>query len=391
MKSNSLRNRRLELEQMEDRRVMAGFVQAAIHGGDLVITGDSRQNEIAIYKGTYANQVVVSGIETGNGPTRVNGKLLPVVLNGFTGSIVGNMKEGSDKVLVTNLNVPGNVALNGHKGNDQFAFSNGASLSYSPLQIPFSTLNNGVTLPIGEMNVHDSVFVNLGDGDDNILLVDTDVGNDVVLHGQAGNDNLHMGGSGGSGPTVLPNIADNLLFFPGSGDDVVFTDFLTVGGLLEVHDTQATFGSTVKLARTSVREDLNVYTSPYNDVVQISANVRNLNAHMFGGNDDVRVQLERSLYNYIHLGEGDDTIVISESVANHFTLDAGAGQDTIFIGVTTDRWYAYLGDGDDFLALGNSTVKKSAYIHGGTGDNTYRDFGGNDIRTLDLILIIDRS
>jgi hypothetical protein len=373
MKSLTQRKRRLELEQMEDRRVMAGFVQAAISGGDLVITGDWAQNEIVIYKGANANQVVVSGLETGNGPTRVNGKLLPVTLNGFTGSIVGNMNEGSDKVLLTNLNVPRSVVLNTQKGNDQVALSNGFAL-------PFGTLNNGAAVPVGTASVHDSVVVNLGDGSDTLLIADTDVGDDVVAYGEAGNDNLNVVGSR---LNDYPRIADNMLFFPGTGDDTVFTDFLKVGGFLEVHDTQATSGSTVVISQTTVNKDLNVFTSQYNDFVSVRARVGNFNAFTYGGNDSLFIQLPASLYNYINTGAGDDSLFVADSVATIFTVDTGDGNDSVLAAnVVTDRVYTYLGSGNDSIGVQNSTVKKSAHIHGGTGKNTFTDFGGNNITGL---------
>jgi hypothetical protein len=373
MKQLQSSSRRLMLEQVEDRRLLAGFVQASISGGNLLLTGDWAQNEIAIYRGANANQVVVSGIDTGSGPTRVNGKLQPVVLNGFTGSIIGNMNEGSDHVLITNLAVPGSVLLNGQNGNDQIALSNGFAL-------PAGALNTGAAVPNGNVSVKHDVIINTGAGHDTVLLANCAVGDDVELHGEQGNDNFNVIGSR---DRAYPKINDTLLFFPGAGDDVVFTDYLKVGGFLEVHDTQATTNSTVVISQTTVNKDLNIFTSPQNDFISVRARVGNFNAFSGAGDDALFIQLPASRYNYVNLGDGNDTLFIDDTVAIDYTVDAGAGDDSVNVSFSTvDRAFAYLGSGDDTFTAANSTANKSVNLYGGPGKNTLLNFGGNNFKEL---------
>jgi hypothetical protein len=370
MKSNSPHNRRLTLERMEDRRVMAGVVQAAMYGGNLVLTGDWAQNEIAIYQGSYANEVVVSGIDTGKGPTRVNDTLSPVVLQGFTGSILGNMNSGSDKVLIANINVPRSVVLNTHKGNDQVFFSN----SYAFLR---GTLNNGAAFPSGETIVNDSLVLNLGDGNDKLYQFDTNVGKNAVLYGEAGHDELIMG--------IDSIIHENLLCFPGAGDDFTWVDDTKVNGSLEVHDTQASFGSNIIIRQTTVNKDINVFTSPYQDYVSVDAIAKNINIDTYNGDDTLQVHSHTQVSQNIsiHTGAGDDSVFVLGAVAPSLRLDTGEGNDSILLeDITADRLFTYLGSGNDTFRSSSSTVKQSAHIYGGTGQNTFDDIGGNNITGL---------
>src|SRR5262245_33996536 len=128
------RGRRCAFESLENRQMMAGDVTAQIHNGNLIIKGDSSDNDIAVTQSSTT--ITVTGTST-----TVNSATTPAVLTGFTGKIKIKMKDGSDNVTLTgltstkldvdmgsgnntldieNCTVNGKTELEGKKGNNTF-------------------------------------------------------------------------------------------------------------------------------------------------------------------------------------------------------------------------------------------------------------------------------
>jgi hypothetical protein len=394
MKITSVVKRRLSLESLEDRRVMAGFVQADIQNGDLVIKGDWRLNKIVVYQGALENQVVVSGVSTNSPgpnsvdnpefqPTRVNGKLLPVVLNGFTGSVKANMGAGSDTFLMTNLNVPGDVVLNTEQGKDSVqifkTFTSGR-------------LQTGPEISKGAVNIQGSVVVQTGDGDDNLFVESVNVAKDVTLHGGDGSDSIGVTGTPhADANAVKPRIGGNLLIHPGAAADRTFAGNIHVAGNFEIHDTAGSqsnvlgrLGSAMQIEDVSVKKDLNIFSTAFNDGLRVRAFAKNINIHTGNGSDGVELASSASNEIHVELGNGDDYLSILASKAASYTVLAGNGNDTVKLAlrVTADSFFADLGEGQDKFEVARTTVNKSAKIYGGAGGDRYIDNGDNIIANL---------
>ena len=97
--------RRLLLEGLQSRLLMAGDVSAVIDNGYLVVRGDDAANEITI-QGIGGNQIQVTGA-TG---TTINGLTQPAILRLRKGVDI-DMKGGDDKLTVIGVNAFGRYQI----------------------------------------------------------------------------------------------------------------------------------------------------------------------------------------------------------------------------------------------------------------------------------------
>jgi hypothetical protein len=92
MRRNFYHNRRrLNLEQLEARQMLAGDVTVSVVGGDLSIVGDSADNFLGITATGTAGEYVVAGTNT-----TVNGGGAPVTVSGVTGDVTIQLHDGFD-------------------------------------------------------------------------------------------------------------------------------------------------------------------------------------------------------------------------------------------------------------------------------------------------------
>src|SRR5437762_12529252 len=85
-------NRRLGLELLESRRVLAGNVHAFVSGKSLHLDGDSRNNEITIEQSASKSFTISSR----DGTTTINGQAGPLTLNGISKNVFVTLKGGDD-------------------------------------------------------------------------------------------------------------------------------------------------------------------------------------------------------------------------------------------------------------------------------------------------------
>ena len=103
------------LEVLEPRVMLAGDVVAVVTAaGDLLITGDKSDNNIAI----SADLGGGIAITPGDANTTINGADVAAVLNGWTGKILLRMGDGKDTVQITGVNVAGDVRFDGGRGDN---------------------------------------------------------------------------------------------------------------------------------------------------------------------------------------------------------------------------------------------------------------------------------
>ena len=89
--------KRLALESLERRLLLSGDVAVVVSGGDLVITGDTLDNDISITQGVTADEFVVTG-----NATTVNGGALATLG-------VSLAKELTDQII-NKVQVSANIA-----------------------------------------------------------------------------------------------------------------------------------------------------------------------------------------------------------------------------------------------------------------------------------------
>lgn len=117
----------LQMEQLEERAVLAGNVTAYDIAGYLTLYGDSQSNELKLTRvGTSAVQI------TPLAGTRINGSTAPLTIANVTGGLTAFMGDGNDVLelsgsTTTNFRVSGFTTISTGSGNDTVRFVNYSS------------------------------------------------------------------------------------------------------------------------------------------------------------------------------------------------------------------------------------------------------------------------
>jgi hypothetical protein len=283
--SKSQTTRRLGLESMESRQLMAGNVFAAVGGGDLFLSGDGAANGVEVRQ-LGAGKYQIIGLVHGGVQTKVwlggvgaNSQ----VVAGVTDDFQINLNAGDDALLMSaaglpagsKLLVPTDLNIHTHDGNDRVVISN--------------------------VRARDDVFIDLGNHNDYLSMYGTLVGgspitpdNDLAVHGGTGNDFAIV---------QATSIRDDLIVNLVDGNDTAY------------------------LNKVSVGDDALIYTGNGDDRVQaMSLSVRgDLVMDMSAGKDVAHFNYVTANTLYAHMGSGDDYLWIANSHSTQTTLNGGLG------------------------------------------------------------------
>src|SRR5262245_27198229 len=95
--------RRLGLENLESRQLLAGDVTVSVSGGDLTITGDGAANGVLMFQ-LGDGQYRIAGVRQVGAATRIrlgNSTASYQTVTGVTDDVVINLQGGNDRVTVT--------------------------------------------------------------------------------------------------------------------------------------------------------------------------------------------------------------------------------------------------------------------------------------------------
>ena len=109
-RNKRIRRKRLGVEALESRRLLAGNVTADVVNGDLLIGGDQQSNLIELrpsQDGIAAIEVVGLAGEDGE-VTTINGEA-SFTATGVTGDVVAAMRRGDDLIYVHDVDLPGDL------------------------------------------------------------------------------------------------------------------------------------------------------------------------------------------------------------------------------------------------------------------------------------------
>lgn len=350
MKNNirKLRGKRpWSIERLESRNMLAGNVTVQLVGTDVLITGDAADNNILI-QGT-----VVTGRTSGGAATSING-----TPNGtfdfaaFTQNLTGVMSGGTDVVEVNGLTVPGDLSINTGDGADL--------LRFNPVRVEAAG---------------------------SISLV-TETGGDRIL--------LTGGTTAGGGPGH--RAGGNFSIDAGSGNDEVRVTEFTVGGSASVNlgSEADLFDMRFSFVATSWFIDGGLgYDSISIDTCSAASGAFNANADLAtlvvknsrftgelalrtaGGDDFVLVQSSRidgvtSITMDSGPTIGNDNFLVRGSVIRELQALTLAGSDRITIqNSALDRFFAYLGEGSDWVLFSNCVVNEATQADGGDGQDLF--------------------
>lgn len=416
-------NRRLRLELLERRNLLAGLVTASVSGGNLVVRGDNE-----------ANVVLIAEVDDGDG----NSKTHAYVVGGFDTNIQGGKDSGqmlpADVSARLFLNVKGNIDVDLKGGDDLFAVGNSTSdLSRQLDECGFLTTEaddalNAFDLDLpGQVNVPGNLIINMGSGADGVA-VNASARTGIVNTGN-GDDTVSVGGAPGGDGVVF---RDDLIILTGNGNDHVCTENLQVTDFLNVqlgngdfqsyeaflvragHVLATSGGGNDSLVMGTITTDREIVidSGAGDDVVEMDAfsagqgdgpkhqrNAGNITIVTGNGDDHVFVfgdfqsggqSAATSLL--INTGSGNDgadlpdggarAIAVQDVVLrNQLTLVTGAGDDSVDVErITSTRGGAVidLGSGDDAATLIGLLLK---------ADLTLILGGGVDSATLDAISV----
>lgn len=376
MKKAPLR-KRLRLEPLEHRQMMAGNVTASISNGDLIVDGDDLNNAITI-ESAGTNTVQVRGFnDTLGSATSVNGSPNALqIFSGFTGSVVVRINGGDDLVRVTNLVVNGSVIVDLAGGADEAVLGRDSATG----DLRFAAT------PSGPLYVTGGVVITAGAGNDNVVQSDLHIQDGGTTDLGAGNDTLTVRRPPSSAANV--EYAGSYFMLPGDGDDSLNVTGLVVGGSLTVDD--ATGVTTLNMTSMGVGVNFSVFTDQLNDQINISATNthQTLNIVTEGGADYVNVSAIADLF-LLNTGAANDDVHISSASIDELSLQLGLGNDALdLLNVYSSVLTARGSNGNDtFLARNVNAV--DAFFYGDADFDTWRDSRAlpNNIRNLQRFTI----
>ena len=415
-RSDRLRHRRLFLESLETRAMLAGNVTAVVRGGTLFVTGDNADNNVVIQQ-TGVNQFTVVGV-TGSATT-VNGKAAGIV---FTGNGVRNfeidLRGGNDTLGISNdltyLDALSAELAAGPGGPVTPSATTASALSLAG----YANIRGGLGNDAIAVNLRagGSIFVDANAGSDAVvvegstavsLLVNTDTGNQstdgadylrirnvaisrssIVANTYSGDDTLLLTddsaaafvinsgvGATTSGHTDFDNLIaarlvarGDILIFAGADDDTVGVNDIDARFFLAVGQNG---NDTMTFAYLDVN-NASLIGEAGNDTITVDDTIDPENPGVPIVVDDT---LNTEVTGLLHIdsGAGDDTVNINGDAAFHPELGSlniwtFAGADTVRVSNLSLTSFAWMdvGAGADSLTVGNLATNGDVFIFGGT-------------------------
>ncbi|MCU0877923.1 MAG: hypothetical protein MUF06_09080 [Pirellulaceae bacterium] len=391
--------RRLKLEHLETRAMLAGNVSVSVSGGNLLVRGDNSSNQIAIVQ-LDAGEYAVVGL---NG-TEVNGGTDPVVKSGVTNNIDVDLKNGHDVLGISNdidfleelayeeglelpdlelpedapecLTVPKHLNIKLGSGNDAAAVGAKVGLRINAdlgsgndaLWVEGSKVGDDIIarggsghdyLYINKTKIAQMLDVNMGDGENGVYVDCTQIGESAVIRTGKNNDYVYV---------VESQIEDNLIVRTGSGHDGVIAG--SIAGMAEAEGEASSGGYGIE-----VGNNVDIDTGSGDDYVDVSGDIDNLLKVSTGsGHDEVYMYYVDAEDLVAVLGSGNDYLsAYGVHVHDDALLDAGSGNDVAYIRYSEvdDVLTALMGSGNDFLEICESWADK-ANLDGGSGKDELR-------------------
>ena len=366
--------RKLQLESLEARLLLDGNVVSKLSNGVLTLTGDVKDNAIAISTAVNPTtptllDLVVTGQSTPTlsgqtpaKPTKINGKLEAATFNmADVQSIKIDMKDGRNVVTVGvilaspgagveaggadhSMTIPKDLTINTGKTADEISLNGilvNGNLSISSgagsdsVDIGYGTdvmLKTNINAGEGNNSVyvggylHGGLAVTTGAGYDYVTIYETLEGGATINTG-AGRDTVYVDTSAELGAPVT--LTGNLTINGGAGRNYITTGASVAGNVSVVTTTGDDYieiGSAYDYDSWSdipstITGSVTVTAGDGNNHVELSANVKG-NASLLTGKNDDYVYVE-GLYD----NENDEDISIK--VTGDVKIDTGAGEDDV--------------------------------------------------------------
>lgn len=252
-----LNSMKFSIEQLEKREMMAGDVGVSVLNGDLRIVGNAADNQVEVYR-LNNGQIRVAGIDTTvNGSSSQNFSVSDdifitmnqgnndVFFRNYNGGVRADavqisMSNGKDRVFVDGLRARGDVEIHTWGGNDQISISRSSAgtqpifdrenvlvrsgagddtidlfqvVAWGDIDIETFDSANAVEADVVRIDralAGDDLFIDLGGGNDDAVVRNTDVWDDLSLTAGGGIDFADFQGN---------DVGDRLSANMGAGND----------------------------------------------------------------------------------------------------------------------------------------------------------------------------
>lgn len=349
--------RRLSMQALESRNLLAGNIIGNLIGTTLALGGDAADNQLHVTE-VAPNQIQVTGL-TG---TSINGA--PSVL--FAGQLIENViirtSSGDDTAVVENLSLSdtpnGNLLFFMSDGNDVVRMKN-------------VTTTNSIRVHSGRQN---DIVQGKSISTQGTLLVETDLGDDTVALYRAKARNIEVDLQQGNDhfSLYLGKSDNNISIDTGTENDTTRLAYVQAGNDINFvsGDGNDHFGSYVLRAGN----DVNVATGDGFDNVHMNRTRANHDVNVFTGQESDRVHMNRtkaSNHIVVDLGDGNDLAIITNAKAHDLYFAAAGGNDYVEMKniYAIDDLHVKMGTGNDEFKIRNSSALNPAF-DGGPGYDT---------------------
>ncbi len=344
----------IDLSAGADRAQLAALV---IDGGDGVdtvnIAGSSAGEAFVMSSTSDGASVSVGGASLGD---LVNVETVNIATNGGGDSVVVNDLTGSG-VQTVNIDLAGAVAGQPDGVHERVTFEDlGASD-----QIYVTQSADGHSLQAGE-------------GQTSINVVNLDNQDQVIFHGEAGDDTIVASGAASSAQITLNGQDGNDLVVGGNGTEFLFgeagNDTLQGGSGRNIMDggdgNDLIINADGSIGVGGAGDD--TLQGSTNDVIQAG-----------DGNDLIQLGLSTQ----VTAGAGNDTITATATTGGGSTTDAGDGND-VFLGVSGNLVF-HGGAGDDTMQWNmGADISSNTLLEGGAGADSLSITGPQDAKSWSI-------
>lgn len=215
-------NRRLQVESLERRELMAGNVTLTAQGNDLYLTGDGYRNSIDI-RAVSPGVFTIKGETIGGAVTKINGVANgQATIRGDLNNLYVNLGGGDDSLNVgtgngVTLNVRQNLSISAGSGSDWVAVRD-------------VVVGNDVAINTGT-GVHDHTYLsNVSIGDDLFVYDPTSVysgdWDEVDVNNVKVRDQMHFEFRGGADHVeIISSAAEGIYASLGDGNDTFVMNY----------------------------------------------------------------------------------------------------------------------------------------------------------------------
>jgi hypothetical protein len=272
-------------------------------------------------------------------------------------------------------NVLGNVFVLLAAGDDRFSIFRPLSVTVNKvLVIDTDVGNDSVLFARGQVQVGTQMVVDLGDGDDFLLVTRTDVLGDQIIRGGPGNDGI----------SVQQCASRDLAIYAREGFDSVFVYYHAVGNSMLLDG--GTDADHFSVRYSALANDSAIFGREGADAIYVSSSLPHRTLIIDGGGDFGYIEI-RDVYqfNTYVINEGPAQIRIDGSSFNRLEIIVSRYSDSVWITrCSIEELFAFLGEASDEFRLIATRVNRRGRIDGQGGFDLFAQ-GGNVVTNLEVI------